>query len=169
MQSPKIITLDVRDDFRAGLSPCEKIQSALDRVTPSEALLLLVPFKPVPLFEVAATKGLAHSASRSPAGDWEVLFTRASVPTPTTAAAAVSFPACGCGCPETTPAAIVDVDARGLEPPEPMVKILEALTTLPAHNRLRARTDRRPLHLYPMLEARSFAGESEEQDRKSVV
>ena len=85
------------------------------------------------------------------------------------AAAAVSFPACGCGCSETAPAEVVDLDARGLEPPQPMVKILEALSNAPANAALRARTDRRPVHLYPILESRGFTGESEEQPDGSYL
>ncbi len=67
------------------------------------------------------------------------------------------------------PTEILDVDARGLEPPQPMVQILEALSTLPAHAALRARTDRRPVHLHPLLEARGFKGTSEEQSDGSFV
>lgn len=162
MNPSKITTLDVRADFRAGESPCEKIKRALNQIGPDEMLRLLVPFEPLPLFEFAAARGLTHAATRSPEGDWEVFFTRTSVPTPATAAAAASFTAYGCGCSDWTPAAVLDVDARGLEPPAPMVKILEALSALPALATVRARTDRRPIHLYPILEARGFAGESEE-------
>ena len=169
MNPSKINTLDVRADFRAGAAPCGKIKSALDQIGPDETLRLLVPFKPVPLFELAAAKGLTHTETCSPEGDWEVLFTHASVPTPSTATAAASFTACGCGCSETPPTDILDLDARGLEPPQPMVKILEALGALPAHAAVRARTDRRPIHLFPLLEARGFAGESEEQSDGSFV
>src|SRR5688572_3032207 len=165
----KIITLDVRPDFRAGQHPCDKIQNALGSVGENEALRLLVPFEPVPLFEVAASKGLSHSANQTPNGDWEVLFTHQSVPHPKPATAAPSVTACGCGCSVTEPTEIMDVDARGLEPPQPMVKILETLATLPTDAALRARTDRRPIHLYPMLEARGFAGQSEEQSDGSFI
>lgn len=44
----------------------------------------------------------------------------------------------------------VMVDARGLEPLQPLVIILEALERLPEGAELRARTDRRPLHLYAL-------------------
>jgi len=169
MNPTKIITLDVREDFHTGGRPCDKIKTALDEVRPDEALRLLVPFEPVPLFQLAAAKRLTHSATCSPEGEWEVLFTRPSVPTATTTTAAASFPACGCGCSETAPAGILDVDARGLQPPQPMVKILEALSALPANAAVRARTDRRPIHLHPLLEARGFAGESEEQSDGSFV
>jgi uncharacterized protein (DUF2249 family) len=169
MNDSAIITLDLRPDFRAGQSPCEKIQNALRSVGANETLRLLVPFEPLPLYEIAASTGLSHRATTTPAGDWEVLFSRNSIPTPKTATVAGSHASCGCGCSETDPATVLDVDARGLEPPQPMVRILEALTILPVNTALRARTDRRPVHLYPMLETRGFKGESEEQSDGSFI
>jgi TusA-related sulfurtransferase len=64
---------------------------------------------------------------------------------------------------------VVDLDARGLEPPQPMVKILETLATLPESAKLRAQTDRRPIHLYAFLKERGFCGESEEQSDGSFI
>lgn len=165
-----IITLDVREDFRSGHEPCEKIHNALKQVGASQTLRLLVPFEPVPLFEFARNQGLTHEARQTQGGDWEVLFAHGE-------ATAVMKPprpgarehSCAGGCHETSPAEIVDVDARGLEPPQPMVKVLEALPALTEHAEMHARTDRRPIHLYPMLEARGFAGESEEQPDGSYI
>jgi tRNA 2-thiouridine synthesizing protein A len=54
------------------------------------------------------------------------------------------------------------VDARNLEPPQPMVSILEALMNLPPNQKLIARTDRRPIHLYEQLEIRGFNGITEQ-------
>jgi hypothetical protein len=34
---------------------------------------------------------------------------------------------------------------------------------------MRARTDRRPIHLYPLLEQRGFTGETEEQHDGSFI
>jgi uncharacterized protein (DUF2249 family) len=55
---------------------------------------------------------------------------------------------------------LIELDARGLEPPQPMMKILEAVTVLPAGATLAARTDRQPLLLYPLLEQRGFTYET---------
>jgi uncharacterized protein (DUF2249 family) len=166
----RILTLDMRADFRSGLPPCDKIQNALSRVGNGETLRLLVPFEPVPLFEVARSKGLGHEARQTPDGDWEVLFSRRPEIEEANARRLMHrISSCGCGCSATEPTEIVDVDARGLEPPQPMVKILEALGALPEGAALSARTDRRPVHLYPMLEARGFTGESEEQSDGSFV
>ena len=63
----------------------------------------------------------------------------------------------------------VEVDARGLEPPQPLVKILEAVAMLPEAARLRARTDRRPMHLYARLEELGFVGETKEESDGSFI
>ena len=55
---------------------------------------------------------------------------------------------------------VVVLDTRGLAPPEPLVLILEALSTLPSGTELHACTDRRPMHLYPMIEERGFRGDT---------
>jgi len=162
-----IITLDVRADFRTGQSPCDKIKNALSRAGHCEALRLLVPFQPVLLFEIARAQGLNHEVRQFADGGWEVLFSHCDEgqlkesPTETSG--------CDCGCPSTELVEWVDLDARGLEPPPPMVKILETLTVLPATAELRACTDRRAIHLYPLLEARGFKGESQEQADGSYI
>jgi uncharacterized protein (DUF2249 family) len=164
----KIITLDVREDFAQGLPPCTKIQEAAGRLQPDEALKLITPFEPVPLFEVLGSQGFEHVSNPVTGGDWETLFTRTSETRPRETSSPAK-PACGCGRAASSTPEVVEVDARHLEPPQPMVKILEALTALPAGAELRARTDRRPVHLYAALEARGFAGESEEQSDGSFI
>ena len=121
----KLVTLDVRDDIRQGRQPCAKITQAAADLKDGEALRLIAPFEPVPLFSLLASKGFAHQANPLGGGDWEVLFTRTEVPlTAENKATSPSPSACGCS-------QVVEVDARGLEPPQPMVKILEAVAALP--------------------------------------
>lgn len=60
---------------------------------------------------------------------------------------------------DTNPS-LVEVDARGLEPPQPMVHILEALSELPPDTAVRARTDRHPMHLHAVLAQRGFTAET---------
>ena len=158
-------TLDVRADFRSGLHPCDKIKSALKDVAPGETLRLLVPFEPVPLFQVAASHGLGHHANQSSEGHWEVLFTHD--PEAASRALGSAIEACQCGGASTPER--IELDARGLEPPQPMMRILEALTQLPAAGVLAARTDRRPVHLLSQLEFRGLAGVSEEQADGSYI
>ena len=50
----------------------------------------------------------------------------------------------------------IEIDNRGLPPPEPMVRILSALSDLPAGDEVVALMDREPFLLYPELERRGF-------------
>ena len=58
---------------------------------------------------------------------------------------------------------VAEVDARGMEPPEPMIRILNALEYLPAGAVLHARTDREPCHLFGEATQRGFHHESKTQ------
>lgn len=51
----------------------------------------------------------------------------------------------------------VRLDVRGLEPCEPMDRILQRIEELGAGERLRALISREPVPLYPLLEQRQFA------------
>jgi len=48
------------------------------------------------------------------------------------------------------------LDVRGLEPPQPLVRILQRIDTLRHADVLEAVLDRRPLLLYPQLDDRGF-------------
>lgn len=61
------------------------------------------------------------------------------------------------------------VDARGLEPPLPLVQILGALESLPIGRTLRAITDREPCHLFGEAEERGFRHVSTAQPDGSWV
>ena len=163
--SASTVTLDVREDLRQGREPFTKIMNAARELKTNETLQLLAPFEPAPLFSVLGKQGFDHQSRRLQTGDWEVLFTRR-----TGTQAAYEAPAAApCNVVKAGPVEIIDVDARGLEPPQPLVKILEALATLPEGAELRAHTERRPMHLYPQLAERGFAGQTEEQPDGSHI
>jgi len=56
----------------------------------------------------------------------------------------------------------VVLDVRGLEPPQPLVRILEELDRLGRGVELEVRHDRRPMLLYPQLDDRGFAHETDQ-------
>ncbi len=72
-------------------------------------------------------------------------------------------------CAGSVTAAETEVDARGLEPPEPMLRILGAIEALKPGATFRARTDRRPLHLYAELDARGVRYASEQLADESWI
>ncbi len=164
---PNLITLDVRADLRAGREPFSKIMEAVAALVAEQSLRILAPFEPLPLIKLLGRQGFQYTASADAAGDWEVLFTRRSGGSPVEVRPPVPLP--GGGITAGQPLEIIELDARGLEPPQPLVTILEALGTLPAQAELSAHTDRRPMHLYAQLEERGFTGESQEQSDGSFI
>jgi uncharacterized protein (DUF2249 family) len=58
----------------------------------------------------------------------------------------------------------IEIDNRGLEPPEPMVRILAALGELSGDDQVVALMDREPLLLYPELERRGCEWDFTEHD-----
>lgn len=57
---------------------------------------------------------------------------------------------------------VIHVENRGLEPPEPMVRILAIAQQLAPGQRMEALNERRPMLLYPKLEELGLAHETEE-------
>ena len=159
--SEKAKTVDVREDIRNGREPFRKIMSAVAQLRPGEQLLVIAPFEPVPLFHVMATRGFQHRAQQIQTGHWEVLFSPCRK--------AISSNGSEVALVAPIESAATELDARGLEPPQPMVKILESLASLPENATLHARTDRRPMHLYAQLKTRGFSGTTEEQNDGSFV
>lgn len=152
MNTLESLLLDVRDELRHGGEPLPHILEAVGKLRPGQALRLLATFEPLPLYAVLARKGFGHSATRLSAGDWEVLFTpgaakpKAKTEKPKFTAAVTST--------EGWPAPCMHLDNRGLQPPEPLVRILDALEHLAPGAVLEAINERDPVFLYPELEAR---------------
>ena len=141
------VDLDVREDIRAGREPFARIMAAVKALGARDALVLRAPFEPAPLYKVLGGRGFAHWTECLGADDWRVWFYRGD-----------TGPAVASGAGDAASA----LDVRGLEPPLPMVRVLERLDTLAPGGRLTVLHDRRPMLLYPQLEARGFSHASDE-------
>jgi uncharacterized protein (DUF2249 family) len=139
----RAVEVDVRDDLRRGQEPFARIMAAAAALGESEALVVRAPFEPVPLYGALGRRGFAHWTEPLAADDWRVWFHRG--------ATAAAPPASARAAPDTA-----TLDVRGLEPPQPMVRVLEGLDTLQPGAALTVLHERRPLFLYPQLDARGF-------------
>ena len=63
----------------------------------------------------------------------------------------------------------VELDNRGLEPPMPMVRTLEAYQELPTGGVLQIHNDRVPIYLFPHLAERGATWQVHEQDDGSAI
>jgi uncharacterized protein (DUF2249 family) len=130
---------------------------AVRALGPDDVLVLRAPFEPVPLYAVLGRRGFAHWTERLAGDDWAVWISRAAAaPGPLEGAPSAAAPA----VPASGSTTVLDV--RGLEPPEPMVRVLEALARLAPGDRLEVLHERRPMFLYPQLDERGFVHETED-------
>ncbi len=165
-QGARTKILDVRDDLRAGRKPLRRILDAVGGLAADQDLLLYATFEPVPLYALLRLRGFGHTARRLPGGGWEVHFTRPArgqgkqPPAPATARPAGTQPGTDAG-PE--PADWLQLDNRGLAPPEPMMRTLEALDALKPGQGLEIHNDRRPAFLYPHLEERGLRHQTRDE------
>jgi hypothetical protein len=159
--SAPIVELDVREDLRAGREPFSRIMSAVGGLCTNEVLLLRTIFEPAPLFGVLAKRGFASESHADAPDDWSSWFWRpesqASEP-PAAESAAISADDALVAPDEST----IVLDVRGLEPPEPLMRTLAALETLPDGYVLQHVNTRVPQLLFPFLAERGFACEVDE-------
>ena len=147
-------TLDVREELRRGGEPLPRILNAVGALAPGQALRLLAPFEPLPLYALLGRKGFDHQSIRHGEADWEVLFSPQGQPAP-------ALPAAAAAAAEDWPRPSRFLDNRGLQPPEPMMRILDALEHLAPGEVLEALNERDPVFLYPELQARGAVSRTE--------
>lgn len=155
LPADRIVELDVRDDLRAGKEPFGKILEAARTLPAGSVLRLRAIFEPAPLYAVLAKRGLAHATECLAADDWRVWFHHGESAAPAHARDVVEVP--------PGDADVIILDVRGLEPPEPMVRTLEALAELPRGMTLVQLNVRVPQYLLPKLAERGFTYDVREQ------
>ncbi|HET8631721.1 MAG TPA: DUF2249 domain-containing protein [Thermomicrobiales bacterium] len=148
--APVAAELDVRPYHERGEEPFSAIMAAARRVPPGEALLLRNTFEPLPLYDALGRLGFVAASRQLGPYDWETRFLNTGRPPRARAPRPPAPPPAADGW--VAPDATVTIDVSELVPPEPLVKILEALEALPAGGTLLVHHVRRPLHLYPRLD-----------------
>lgn len=159
--SMSVVELDVREELSKGGEPFSRIMAAVANLGEREVLHLRAPFEPVPLFAVMQKRGFAHHTEQHADDDWSVWFYRENVanefPTAATKPAQPAIAAQGDVGDAIVPARNeVWLDVTDMEPPEPLVRTLEALESLPQDSVLVQRNLRVPQFLLPILGERGF-------------
>jgi uncharacterized protein (DUF2249 family) len=147
--------VDARPLQERGEEPFSAIMAAVARVPVGQALRLRNTFEPTPLYEVLSKRGLMPRAIQHGPDEWEILFLHSAPPAQSARAqpAPQARPVAAPANHDAVPEGVVTLDVSELPPPEPLVKILETLETLPPGSTLLVHHARRPIHLYPRLDA----------------
>jgi len=168
------VTLDVRNDLRAGREPFSTIMAAIAKLPTDDVLHLRTIFEPLPLYAVLEKRGFAHETQAHADDDWSVWFWRAAERNSSPATATASGGAAGRAVSEVISDVgsnpnVVWLDVRELEPPDPLVRTLTALETLPAGHTLVQINLRVPQFLLPMLAERGYAYDIDESHADYVL
>lgn len=169
----RIVDVDVREDLRNGREPFARIMAARDELPEGGALRVRAIFEPVPLYGVMAKHGLDHQTEELAPQDWRVWFFDPAAVEGASELAEPAAPAAGSNAEREAASGsegdqegadelsddLVVLDVRGLEPPEPLVRTLEALEVLPGGSTLLHINVREPVYLFPHLEQRGASWE----------
>jgi uncharacterized protein (DUF2249 family) len=146
--------LDVRSVLASGGDPFTLIMRQARELAEDEALHLVVGFEPAPLYAVMRGMGRAAHTEES-SGTYHVWFYRDGAAEP-------ERPAAGGAPAKLLPP--VEMDVRGLEPPQPMVQILQKLVDLGPGAQLLVRHHREPVLLYDKLALRGYSARCTKRD-----
>jgi hypothetical protein len=162
-----VVEVDVREDLRNGHEPFSKIMTAVGALRDDEVLHLRAIFEPAPLFALMAKRGLSHESVAHAPDDWSVWFWKRDAEREIEVAPAnESLPLDPI---QQSTTETLELDVRGLLPPEPMLRTLAALDTLPPDHVLLQINSRVPQFLLPILAERGFACDVDESNADRVL
>ncbi len=151
LATPVGFHLDVRPILEAGGEPLTRILAAAKEVKPGERLLLEVLFEPIPLYRVLAKQGFRAWCERIGERHYRGHFYRQGTEE---GGLAKASPLTEADWERVQAEVIIE---ENLEPPLPMMRILEALAALKPGEKLLVHHVRRPVHLLARLEEEGHA------------
>lgn len=164
--------LDVRPSLAQGVDPFHLIMGEVAKLQEDEVLHLINGFEPKPLYNVLGSRGYEHFTEFAD-GIFNVYFFKAG-----TLSAGDAQPATGNAQPVTgsepapLPDKVAELDVRGMEPPEPMMAILQKIHEIDEGTVLLVHHHREPMMLYEKLEQigwQAIANKIEENYYKVVI
>ncbi|MBB4065387.1 DUF2249 domain-containing protein [Gellertiella hungarica] len=141
------LLLDVRPILASGGQPLAAIDAAVDCLRPGQALRLLAPFRPQPLFRLMEGKGFDAHPVDLPDGGCEVLFTPREEAGDLNAASAIPSPL-------TWPDPVLLLDLTGRPSGEASERILATLELQTEGEVIFVLLDGEPAFLYSDLTSR---------------
>ncbi|WP_243026635.1 DUF2249 domain-containing protein [Thermus albus] len=153
VSAPVGFRLDVRPILEQGGEPFQAIMAAAKEVKPGERLVLEVLFEPIPLYRALGKQGFLAWCERLGERHYRAHFYRVKVEGGQKTSAGL------------VPLSEADWDnyqaevsiEENLEPPLPMMRVLEALAQLKPGEKLLVHHVRRPVHLLARLEEEGHA------------
>jgi uncharacterized protein (DUF2249 family) len=166
---PNIVELDVRPHLRKKLEPFQIIMDTVKKLSKEDVFVLHATFKPTPLLGLLKTKGYNNKVEQLEPEHWVVTFTHRSQKDQPDSQSVVEQPEDN----ESTidPNRLVQVyelDNRGLEPPQPMIRTLAKLQQIQSGDKVTIHNDRVPMFLIEELNTLGYSYEVDDQEDGSA-
>lgn len=155
----KLVELDVRPYLRKKLEPFQVIMDTVKTLEKEDTFVLHATFKPTPLLTLLKTKGYRNQVKQEDKEHWVVTFIHKSQKQEAFVEAEQSTETEAAECPGQ----VYELDNRGLEPPQPMMRTLKKLEQAKAGDTLVIHNDRVPMFLIEELNTLGYKYEIEEQ------
>lgn len=164
----RIVKLDVRPYLRKKLEPFQIIMDTVKTLTKEDTFVLHATFKPTPLLGLLKTKGYNNKVEQLDSEHWVVTFKHKSQKhqsdiEPELNSEEEIIPP----CPER-PVQTYELDNRGLEPPQPMIRTLSKLHKVQSGDKVTIHNDRVPMFLIEELNTLGYSYTVEDQDDGSA-
>ncbi|MBW7475229.1 DUF2249 domain-containing protein [Paenibacillus oenotherae] len=176
-QHAKVVELDVRPHLRKKLEPFQLIMDTVKQLDADDIFVLHATFKPSPLLGMLKLRGLAGQSVQHDKEHWITTFVSKknkrwlqeaeSVGTGTVAeqgeSAGIVDAAAGPDTDGKSNPRLIQLDNRGLEPPQPMIRTLAALKRVHPEGEVIIHNDRVPVFLIEELNSLGYAYSVEDQ------
>jgi uncharacterized protein (DUF2249 family) len=171
-QAARIVELDVRPHLRKKLEPFQIIMDTVKTLEESDIFVLHATFKPTPLFGVLKLRGLTGKTEQKETDHWISTFVSKKYKIwleedASSEEAESSDTSTASGKPHvqggSSGAKIIELDNRGLEPPQPMIRTLAALEKSRPGDEVVIHNDRVPVFLIEELNSLGCLYAIEEQ------
>lgn len=165
------VELDVREELRSKRDPFEIIMGAVKKMDKDDLLVLHATIKPVPLLGLMKLKGYTGKSDRVAPDHWVTRFVHKSH-----AALLMEGHAeeeqeeeAYSMRPTGGPSRTLELDNRGLEPPQPMVRTLDALKKAAPGDKVKIHNDRVPAFLLEEIKEMGYPCEIDNQPDGSAI
>lgn len=174
------IELDVREELLRKQDPFATIMKAVKQLGKQDMLVLHATLKPVPLLGLMKLKGYASATAKAGDEHWVTTFVRkeyashlqgegevlpeAAAPTAAEDGALAAAFAEGDSSPR-----FIHLDNRGLEPPKPMIRTMDALQKASPGDSITIHNDRVPAFLLEEIKTLGYPYQIQSQPDGSAI
>lgn len=165
-----VTVLDVRGILAGGKDPFNAIMETIGKMPQGNTLKIINTFEPAPLIKILNKKGYSHFTEHPDSSTVHTYFTFTGIPNDT-----VSKPVQQLSesrdfdeVLKKFGTSVITIDVRKLEMPQPMVKILKEIETLPEGHVLFVQHKKVPQYLLPELAEKGFQWEIKEISEGNV-